>query len=257
MSGSHGNFVWYDLMTTDTKSAETFYRGVVGWTAKDSGMPDRSYTILSVGDVSVGGLMPLPKPAQDQGAKPVWSGYIGVDDVDDYAARVKKAGGSLHCEPQDIPGVGRFAFAADPQGAAFFLFKGTLDAAPQPPAPGTPGYVGWRELQAGNWEDAFAFYSTLFGWTKAETVSMGAMGVYQLFAIDGVPAGGMMTRTDTAHSPHWLYYFNTDDIDTAAARIKDKGGEVLHGPHEVPGGAWIIHCRDPQGGAFSMSGPRK
>ena len=36
-------------MTSDTKAAESFYRNVIGWEAKDSGMADRSYTILSVG----------------------------------------------------------------------------------------------------------------------------------------------------------------------------------------------------------------
>ncbi len=53
MSKTHGKFVWYDVMTSDTKPAESFYRSVIGWDAKDSGMTDRSYTILSMG----------PKPA--------------------------------------------------------------------------------------------------------------------------------------------------------------------------------------------------
>jgi predicted enzyme related to lactoylglutathione lyase len=39
-------FVWYDLLTTDTKAAADFYRSVIGWTAADSGLKDRSYTLL-------------------------------------------------------------------------------------------------------------------------------------------------------------------------------------------------------------------
>ena len=35
------------------------------------------------------------------------------------------------------------------------------------------------------------------------------------------------------------------------------GGEVLMGPHEVPGGSWIARCRDPQGAQFAMIGPRR
>jgi len=27
MASSNGNFVWYDLMSTDAKAAEAFYRG--------------------------------------------------------------------------------------------------------------------------------------------------------------------------------------------------------------------------------------
>jgi predicted enzyme related to lactoylglutathione lyase len=37
--------------------------------------------------------MALPPEAAAAGARPGWSGYIGVDDVDDYAARVHQAGG--------------------------------------------------------------------------------------------------------------------------------------------------------------------
>ena len=36
-----GKFVWYDLMTTDTKAAEAFYGEVIGWKVTDAGMPGR------------------------------------------------------------------------------------------------------------------------------------------------------------------------------------------------------------------------
>jgi predicted enzyme related to lactoylglutathione lyase len=256
MSASQGKFVWYDLMTTDTKAAEAFYCGVLGWAAKDSGMPGMSYTILSVGETMIGGLMPLPPEAAAAGARPMWTGYIGVDDVDAMAARVKQAGGSVHKGPEDIPGVGRFAYVADPQGAGFILFKGASDAQPVEPAMGTPGFPGWRELHAGNWESAFAFYSGLFGWTKAEAVDMGPMGTYQLFATGGDPVGGMMTKMENMPAPFWLYYFCVENVDAAAKRVTGGGGQVLNGPHEVPGGAWIVQCLDPQGGAFALVGPK-
>ena len=31
-------FVWYELMTSNALAAESFYRDVVGWSARDSGM---------------------------------------------------------------------------------------------------------------------------------------------------------------------------------------------------------------------------
>jgi predicted enzyme related to lactoylglutathione lyase len=138
VSKNRGQFVWYDVMTSDSKAAESFYRSVIGWDAKDSGMADRSYTILSIGPTMVGGLMPIPEEARAMGARPNWMGYIGVDDVDAYAARVKAAGGAVHRAPEDIPGVGRFAVVSDPHGAAFRLFRGAGE--PQSPqiAPGTP-----------------------------------------------------------------------------------------------------------------------
>ena len=45
-------------------------------------------------------------------------------------------------------------------------------------------------------------------------------------------------------------------VDTALARITDGGGQVLMGPHQVPGGSWIVMAMDPQGAAFAVVGPR-
>jgi uncharacterized protein len=257
MSNTHGTFVWYDVMTSDTKAAESFYHSVIGWDAKDSGMADRSYTLLSMGPTIVGGLMPIPKDASKAGVGPAWMGYIGVDDVDVYAKRVKAAGGAIHRDPEDIPGVGRFAVVGDPHGAGFMLFRGSSDQAVTPAPAGTPGHVGWRELHAGDREGAFAFYSDLFGWTKGEAVDMGPMGVYQTFAIHGAQAGGMMTKTPQTPAPFWLYYFNVEAVDSAVARVKDGGGQILFGPQQVPGGSWIVQCLDPQGAMFAVVGSKR
>ena len=257
MSASHGDFVWYDVMITDTKAAESFYRAVMGWDAKDSGMPGVSYTLLSMGPAMVGGLMPIPEDARRAGVRPAWMGYVGVDDVDAYAKRVKSAGGAIHRDPEDIPSIGRFAVAGDLDGAGFIIFKGTSDEAPPPAPGGTPGHVGWRELHAGDGKRAFAFYSGLFGWTKADAVDMGDMGVYQIFAIDGVPSGGMMTRMPDTPAPFWLYYFNVAAVEPAIARVRNAGGQVLMGPHEVPGGSFIAQCLDPQGAMFGMVGRQR
>ncbi|MGC2222195.1 MAG: VOC family protein [Methylocella sp.] len=256
MSASLGKFVWYDLMTSDGKAAESFYRSVIGWDAKDSGLADRSYTIFSVEPTMVGGLMPIPEAARASGAQPVWTGYIGVDDVDTYAERVEAAGGAVHRPPEDIPGVGRFSVVADPHGATFNLFKGNSDQEPEPAAPGTPGHIGWHELHAGDGASAFAFYAGLFGWTKAEAMDMSAMGVYQLFATGDAPCGGMMTKMPQTAAPFWLYYFNVDAVEAAMTRVKDAGGQVIHGPMEVPGSRWIAHGLDPQGAIFAMVGPK-
>lgn len=252
MSTNQAKFVWYDVMTSDTKAAASFYSQVIGWDAKDSGMADRSYTLFSAGPTMVGGLMPIPDEARAMGAKPCWTGYVGVDDVDAHAERVNAAGGAVHRPPEDIPGVGRFAVVADPQGAVFILFKGNGEPDQAPTAPGTPGTVGWHELYAGDGASAFGFYSSLFGWTQADAIDMGPMGVYRLFATGGEPVGGMMTKMPDMPMPFWLYYFNVDAIDAAMARVTQHGGKVLMGPHQVPGGQWILQCLDPQGAMFAM-----
>jgi predicted enzyme related to lactoylglutathione lyase len=257
MSDSQGKFVWYELMTTDPKAAEEFYRSVVGWGAQDAGMPGMTYTLLTVGGVPAAGLMEMPERVSSSGAPPAfWTGYVFVDDVDASAAQAAGEGGAVHHAPDDIPGIGRFAVISDPQGAAIALFKSTMMAG-QSFAPDTPGSVGWHELYAGDREAAFAFYAKLFGWTKAEHFDMGPMGVYQLFAAGGKTTGGMMTKPPQVPVPCWLYYFCVEAIDAAAARVQSGGGRILNGPMEVPGGSFVVQCLDPQGGPFCLIAPRR
>jgi uncharacterized protein len=257
MPASPAQFVWYELMTSDAKAAESFYRKVVGWNAQDASQGDMKYTALLAGEAPVAGLMTLPKEACDAGARPGWLGYIGVDDVDAYAGRVTKAGGKIHVPPTDIPNVGRFAMVADPQGVTFNLFKPSAEMSRPAADPATPGIVGWHELLAVDGERAFGFYAGLFGWTKAEAIDMGEMGVYQIFAIAGAQAGGMMTKMPDTPAPFWLYYFNVDAVDAAIARVTDGGGRIIMGPHQVPGGSWIVQCFDPQGAMFALVGCKR
>lgn len=256
MSNPNGKFVWYELMTSDKAAAEAFYRKVVGWTITDSGMPGFDYAIVNAGERPVGGVMTLPKEASDAGGRPGWMGYIGVDDVDAKADAVAKAGGKIHRAPADIPGVGRFAVVADPQGAILTLFKGQGEEQPDV-APGAPGHVGWHELLATDHKAAFAFYSREFGWAKDEGIDMGPMGTYQLFSYGGLAVGGMMDRPPAVPMSFWNFYFNVDEIDSAIDRVKANGGQVINGPMEVPGGAWIIQGVDPQGAMFSLVAPPK
>lgn len=250
------DFCWYELMTTDRKAAAAFYESVVGWRIQDADMPGMPYTLLCVGDTHVGGVMELPADARKAGMRSAWIGYVEVDDVDAYAKRVTQAGGAIHRPPDDIPSVGRFSIVADPQGAMIVLFKSLKASAPQL-ASRAPGTTGWHELHAGNGESAFAFYSGLFGWKKSRAMDMGPMGTYQLFMTGTEDAGGMMTKTAETPAPFWLYYFVVDAIDAAAGRVKQKGGQVINGPMEVPGGAWIIQCLDPQGAMFALTAAKR
>lgn len=248
------NFVWHELVTTDLDAAETFYGKVAGWRLADAGMPGFRYTIAHAGEAPIGGLMRLPDEVCAQGGKPGWSGYIGVPDTDAAAAAVVEAGGRVHRAPDDIPGVGRFAVVADPQGAPFVLFTPNGEGMPAP-APGTPGVFGWNELHASDGEAAFGFYSRLFGWTKSTAVDMGPMGTYQVFAGAGRDIGGLFTDGEALH-PFWLYYIAVEDIDRGLARVTEAGGTVTAGPHPVPGDMWIVHASDPQGVRFALVGAR-
>ena len=252
MPTSNPRFVWYELMTGDVPAAEAFYKRVIGWESHDAGLAAGPYTVMLAAGAGVAGVMRTPAELQAIGVRAAWSGYIGVDDVQAMAARLERAGGHVLRPAADIPGVGRFAVVTDPQGAEFMLFQPQPSDAPPPPAPGTPGTVGWHELHADDGPAAVAFYSDLFGWTAAEAIDMGKFGVYQTFEIDGVLVAGIMTRMPDTLTSGWRYYFRVEAADAATARVVGAGGRVTSPPHQVHNGDWIAHAVDPQGAEFRL-----
>ena len=251
MTNSHGRFVWYELMTTDIKIAKGFYASVVGWGARGASMPGSAYSLFTIADSPVAGLMNMPEDARRTGVTPHWIGYVRVDDVDLAVDRTKQLGGAVCVPPTDVPSISRFSVVADPQMATLALVKGVKSGPAQSAAPGAPGRVGWHELLAADWEKALAFYGELFGWQKADS-HVGVMGAYQEFSVGGEPIGGIFTKPETLPLPFWLYYFNIDDIQATAKRVEAGGGQLLYGPTAVPGGALIVHCTDPQGAIFAL-----
>jgi predicted enzyme related to lactoylglutathione lyase len=255
MANSHGRFVWYELMTTDTEAAKAFYAEVVGWGTQDASTPGMAYTLFTAGGASISGLMGLSEDARKSGLRPSWLGYVGVNDVDATADRIIELGGAVHVPPTDIPNISRFSVAVDPQMATIALFKWLKGGQEQPPALDAPGGVGWHELIAADWEKAWPFYRELFGWQKAQA-DTSAMGPYQLFSAGGETIGGMFTKPATELVPFWLYYFNVGDIDVAMRRVRAGRGEIVHGPIDVRGGRWMAQCTDPQGAIFALVGKR-
>lgn len=258
MTGPHGQFIWYELVTPDMAASEAFYRSVVGWEAEAVGTAEAPYTRFHIGATPVAGMMPKPEQAEAPG----WIGSIAVDDVDVQAQAVSRAGGSISCPPTEIPGIGRFAGCSDPDGAPFLLFAPlppSGEACVPPPGGSTaPGHVGWRELLATDREQAFAFYQGLFGWTPKDAIDLGPAGLYQLFDAGDGQTGGLMTKPPQMPGrPRWSYYFTVPAIDAAAERIRQAGGQVLNGPHQVPGGSWILHGLDPQGAPFALTAPEQ
>lgn len=247
-----GNFVWYELLSSDPEGAIRFYTAITGWQTQDwQGEGDVAYTMFTRGDVPVAGVMQLPEEAREQGVPPHWLGYVTTPDVDASAARAAELGGAVLVEPQDIPEVGRFSVLADPQGAVFAAYT----PAGQPPGAGSEpevGDVSWHELAARDHEEAFAFYAELFGWDATDAMELGEMGTYQMFG-PGRTVGGMFDRpAEMPGPPAWLYYIRVEDVDPAAETVRAEGGQVLHGPVEVPGGDRIVQCLDPQDGAFAL-----
>ena len=246
-----GRPLWYELMTTDTKAAETFYRTVVGWTPTPFEGSPQPYTIFNrSGGIPVAGLMTTPPEMK---APPFWSMYVGVPKLEEAAARIKKLGGS-ECSPViEVPTVGRMQMMKDPQGAAFYIFEPSRTDQP-PEAAAEVGEVSWHELMTTDAPAAMTFYSEMFGWQPSEALDMGPAGKYQMFNRPHGMIGGMMNKPpELAHvPPNWQIYFRVPDITAAIERIKANGGQILNGPMEVPGGDLIVNAVDPQGAAFAL-----
>ncbi len=255
----HG-FAWYELMTTDLDAAATFYGAVTGLQAAPAAMapPGQDYRLLALaGQNAVAGLMALPEPARAMGVPPHWLGYVEVPDVDAALLQAQALGAKVLVPAMDVPGVVRFACIQDPQGAALGMITPADSSMPAPPPAGTtPGRIGWHELYTTDWQAAFGFYQAMFGWQQDHAMDMGPMGTYQIFSCNGVPIGGMMNKPAAMPVCAWGYYINVTGVDAAIAATGANAGQVVHGPHQVPGGSWIIQGMDPQGAAFAVVGPR-
>ncbi|HET6184539.1 MAG TPA: VOC family protein [Acetobacteraceae bacterium] len=243
-------FVWYELVTSDVDAALAFYKAVLGWESRDFDGQGPRYAIVSAGGKGVGGVMALCEGM----SHPFWLGYIGTRDMDGTLARFTGAGGKVMREPWTIPSVGRLAIVADPQGAGLALIEPVLQQPSEAFDQHSPGHGHWHELHTPDPAAAFVFYAAQFGWTKGEAMELGPMGTYQLFKVGEAAIGGMFKACENV-MPGWLYYFGTDSVRRAVARVESAGGSVLKGPSEVPGGAHVIQARDPQGAMFALVGP--
>jgi predicted enzyme related to lactoylglutathione lyase len=246
-----GRHVWSELMTTDTKAAETFYNKVVGWTSEPFGnSPTPYFQFKRSGGAGVAGLMQTP---DGMNMPPFWSMYIGVPNFEDAVAKVKQLGGTELSDVIDVPTVGRMQMLKDPQGAAFYIIQPEPRDNPPDRDPEV-GEASWLELMTTDQPAATKFYQELFGWQPTEAMDMGDMGKYQMFNRGSRMIGGMMNKSKEMAEvpPFWAIYFLVPDINAAVERVKANGGQILNGPMEVPGGDWIVNAMDPQGAAFSL-----
>ena len=111
----HGSISWSELMTSDVPAAKKFYGELFGWKFEDMPMENMDYTVVSVNDDEVAGIMPFPPDSPPM--PPNWGLYITVDNVDEVAEKATGYGAKVSMPPQDIPEVGRFCVLQDPQGA--------------------------------------------------------------------------------------------------------------------------------------------
>jgi predicted enzyme related to lactoylglutathione lyase len=214
--------------------------------------------IVRADNGNAGGVMRLTDEMASHGARPVWLGYINVDDVDRSVAATEQAGGKALMPAFDIPDIGRIAMVTDAQGAPFYVMKPIPAAGQEKQAsdvfsPDQPQRVSWNELSTSDPAAARNFYGEQFGWVTDDFMDMGEMGQYRFIDHHGQRIGALC-GVAPGQQPTWRYYFRVPSISAAKEIAEQKGGTIRMGPMEVPGGDHILIGTDPQGAEFALVG---
>jgi uncharacterized protein len=238
-----GTFCWADLATRDAEGAKAFYTELLGWEPEDVPVGDGgTYTMLRVDGKSV---CALYEPQAE--APPAWLSYVSVEDADTTAGKAIELGAAAISDPFDILTIGRMAVLRDPQGAVFAIWQARDSFGAE--LVNDPGAMCLNQLNVADREAALDFYPGLFGWRIEQAVEEPPYwGIYNGEHLNG----GMMDLPPGGEAPaHWLVYFTTSDIDGAARRIGELGGQVVVPPMPIPSGR-ILVARDPQGAVFAL-----
>jgi len=255
MANAQGDFIWYELMTTDIEGARAFYGAVAGMEiSAASDMPGMDYRMIGYGGDYVGGAMALDADMIAGGGIPLWIGYIAVADVDATAQAIADKGGRLFLPPRDLPGVGRLAMLADPQCAPFYIMHGTSDAESTVWQDNAVGRWGWNELWTPDQPAALDFYGSIFGWRQEGAMPMGPRGDYLFIMQGGQRLGAIGPSSDPAAPAYWRHVFRVPSIGPAHEAALSHGATEIEGPHAVPDGDFVMYGKDPQGAAFVLVG---
>jgi predicted enzyme related to lactoylglutathione lyase len=123
----------------------------------------------------------------------------------------------------------------------------------------TPTFI-WHELMSRDPDSSERFYEAVAG-LRIQRLG-DAPDAYRMLLAGDRPIGGLTgPRADSDVWPsggpagHWVGYFASDDVDSAARRAEELGGSVLLGPLDVPGTGRVAVLRDPDEATFGLFQP--
>ena len=122
--------------------------------------------------------------------------------------------------------------------------------------PATDGIITWWDLTVPDAGVVRAFYEHVVGW-KSREHPMGEYADYEMRTADGATTAAGICHTRGANAdlpPQWLPYIQVADVEAAAARCRDHGGEIVAGPRRMGGGLFCC-IRDPAGAVAALYGP--
>lgn len=240
--------IWIDLSSPDPAASGAFYSSLFGWDVEVSADPQYGgYALAKIDGKDAAGIGPTQTPE----APTAWMIYIGTDDAEDVANKVKAAGGSVVAPPFDVADLGRMAVFQDPTGAFISAWQPNAMGGFDTNAPNT---FGWAELNARGIDRAIPFYNEVLGWTSKTSEPAEGAPPYTEFELDGQRIAGAMEMNPMvpANVPsYWMAYFSVEDVDGSFRKAIESGGQEMMAPQDFPGGRFAI-LSDPQGAAFGL-----
>lgn len=188
-----------------------------------------------------------------------------VDDIDDVATKVAAFGGQVHAHTRATFPEGKttMMYCTDPDGVRVELMHN----------PEVAGRFSHSGICVTDMENSMRFYSDAIGFAPAENYALANHSSWLdiVNELDNVKLRAQMVRNPASHtfellkmsSPacfgprerrpmnqfgltHLAFY--ADDIDAAAAKVKEAGGQVLEETRaRLASGIEIIYCTDPDG----------
>ena len=115
---------FFAITADDVERARKFYEAVFGWTFEDWGPPE-FYLIHGAG---LNGALQKRADALSGTGLRAFECTVGVDDVDDIARRVERAGGKITMKKMRIETVGDLIWFDDTEGNRVGAMKYLADA---------------------------------------------------------------------------------------------------------------------------------
>ena len=103
------------------------------------------------------------------------------------------------------------------------------------------------EVPSQDTQKARTFWSGVFGWEFGDSA---VPGMEYYLVRTGEDQGGAVYSSDKSGGG-LVVYFDTDDIDTSVAKVREGGGKA-DDKSPIPHVGWFSHCADPEGNAFSL-----
>jgi predicted enzyme related to lactoylglutathione lyase len=244
-----GKVAFVELVTPDLATAEQFYGGLFGWRFNEPAA-DAQYVEASLDGLPVAGLVHKAlRPGEQR--QPAWLGFIAVQDVDVVTKLALLQGAKVLSAPHDIPGRGREAVFADPQGAVFAVLAPS-NGGPPDVLPDFGEWI-WSSLLTRDLDTGAAFYQTLFGYEVFELPEGGGRR-HVIFASDNFAraSANAIPPTSSSGRPRWINYIRVADASKAVERAVALGGRVLVQPRDDRHGGKVAVVADPQGAPFGL-----